>query len=286
MNLLLRSAKGTLEENESMIIGMTVGGSDPIASLETVSCLGIATCQMSVPPQEWWAKDRLKKIREAMQEKGIRITALSCCFEGERYDDIATIRRTVGLLNRATREKRVKEILSSSDFAINLAVKVLQTHIGFIPQERNDPDYQGLVKVLQRIADYCKKNSQTFTLETGQEKAQTLAMFIEDVNRPNLGVNFDPANMLLYDAGDPIRALDILGKYVIGVHCKDGKRPTKKGKLGKEYPLGEGDVDIRRFIDKLKKIGYTGPLTIEREIAGEKQIRDILKAKELLERLR
>ena len=272
--------------NEPMIIGMTVGGSDPIESLKKVESLDIATCQMYVPPEEWWPKDRLELIKKTMQEKGVRITALVCHFEGEEWDDIATIKRTVGLLNRATREKRVKEILSSSEFARNLAVKVLQTHIGFIPQERNDPDYQGLVKVLQRIADYCKRNNQTFTLETGQEKAQTLAMFIEDVNRPNLGVNFDPANMLLYDAGNPIEALDILGKYVIGVHCKDGKRPTKKGELGKEYPLGEGDVDIKCFIDKLKKIGYTGPLTIEREIAGEKQIRDILKAKELLERLR
>ena len=272
--------------NEPMIIGMTVGGSDPIASLKKVESLDIATCQMYVPPEEWWIKDRLELIKKTMQEKGVRITALVCHFEGEEWDDIATIKRTVGLLNWATREKRVKTILSSSDFARNLAVKVLQTHVGFIPQERNDPDYQGLVKVLQRIADYCKKNNQTFTLETGQEEAQALAIFIEDVNRPNLGVNFDPANMLLYDAGSPIEALDILGKYVVGVHCKDGKRPTKKGELGKEYLLGEGDVDIRRFIDKLKKIGYTGPLTIEREIAGEKQIRDILKAKELLERLR
>ena len=272
--------------NEPMVIGMTVGGSDPIESLEKVKSLDISTCQMYVPPEEWWAKDRLELIKKTMQEKGVRITALVCHFEGEEWDDIATIKRTVGLLNRATREERVKKILFSSDFVRNLGVKVLLTHIGFIPQNRKDPDYEGLIKVLQKIADYCKKNNQTFTLETGQEKAQTLAIFIEDVNRPNLGVNFDPANMLLYDAGDPIEALNILGKYVVGVHCKDGKRPTKKGELGKEYPLGEGDVDIRRFIDKLKEIGYRGPLTIEREIAGERQIRDILKAKELLERLR
>ncbi|GAI00297.1 unnamed protein product [marine sediment metagenome] len=89
---------------------------------------------------------------------------------------------------------------------------------------------------MQKIADYCKENDQSFTLETGQEKALVLSKFIEDVNRLNLGVNFDPANMLLYDADDPIKALDILGKYVIGVHCKDGKRPERKGELGKEYP--------------------------------------------------
>jgi len=92
--------------------------------------------------------------------------------------------------------------------------------------------------------------------------------------------------MLLYDADEPIEALGILGKYVIGVHCKDGKRPERKGELGREYPLGEGDVGIEEFIGKLKEIGYVGPLTIEREIAGEKQREDILKAKRLLEKLR
>ena len=247
--------------------------------------MGITTCQMYVSPQEWRSKDQLELIRKAIQEKGVRITALVCHFEGEEWDDIATIKRTVGLLNRTTRERRVGEILSSSEFARNLRVSVLQTHIGFVPQNRNHADYQGLVRVLQRIADCCRRNSQTFTLETGQEEAQTLAMFIEDVDRPNLGVNFDPANMLLYDAGDPIEALDILAKYVVGVHCKDGKRPTRKGKLGKEYPLGEGDVDIRGFVEKLKEIGYAGPFTIENELGGEGQRRDILKAKELLERL-
>jgi len=273
-------------ENEPMVIGMTVGGDDPVASLEKVKSLDISTCQMYLPPEKWWVKDRLELIKKAMQEQGIRMTALVCHFEGEKYDDIATIKRTVGLLNRTTREKRVRKTLFSSDLARDLEVKVLQAHIGFIPQGRKDPDYEGLVETVQRIADYCKRNAQSFALETGQEEAHILAMFIEDVNRSNLGVNFDPANMLLYDAGDPIEALNILGKYVIGVHCKDGKRPTKKGELGKEYSLGEGDVDIRRFIDKLKEIGYRGPLTIEREIAGERQIRDILKAKELLERLR
>lgn len=272
-------------ENESMVIGMTVAEDDPVASLEKVSSLGISTCQMYVPSERWWSKGRLGLIKKVMQEKGVRITALVCHFEGERYDDIATVKRTVGLLNQARRERRVRRIIASSDFAKNLGVKVLLAHIGLIPQDRNKPDYKGLVKAMQRIADYCKRNGQSFALETGQEKARNLAIFIEDVNRPNLGVNFDPANMLLYDAGDPIEALDILGKYVIGVHCKDGKRPIKKGQLGKEYPLGEGDVDIRCFIEKLKEIGYKGPLTIEREIAGERQRKDIIKAKELLEKL-
>jgi sugar phosphate isomerase/epimerase len=92
--------------------------------------------------------------------------------------------------------------------------------------------------------------------------------------------------MILYGSGEPIPALELLGKYVDGVHCKDGKWPTKKGELGKEYPLGQGDVGIDKFIATLKKIGYEGPLTIEREITGEEQKKDIIEAIELLKKLR
>jgi len=273
-------------ENEPMPIGVVVRGTDPLAALEKVRSLGIPTCQMSVPPESLWSEDYIELIRKAIQEKVVRITVLICSFKGENYRDIATIKRTVGLLNSSMRERRVKKVLLFSNFAKKLGVKVLQTHIGFIPEDKNVPDCKGLIEAVQKIADYCKGNGQSFTLETGQESASILLRFIEDVNRPNLGVNFDPANMLLYDTGDPIEALGILGKYVIGVHCKDGKRSERKGELGKECPLGKGEVGIERFMDKLKKIGYAGPLTIEREIVGKKQIEDILMAKKLLEKLR
>jgi sugar phosphate isomerase/epimerase len=268
-----------------MPIGVVISGADPLVSLEKVTSFGMSTCQMSIPPEEWWSRERTELIRKKAREEEIEITSLICGFEDEDYQDIPTIKRTVGLVNPATRGKRVLRVLSYSDFALELEVEIIQAHIGFIPENTSDSNYKELVLALQKIADYCKENNQSFTLETGQEKALILSKFIEDVNRSNLGVNFDPANMLLYDADDPIEALDILGKYVIGVHCKDGKRPERKGELGKEYPLGEGDVGIEKFIDKLRKIGYTGHLTIEREISGEKQIRDILKAKELLQKL-
>jgi sugar phosphate isomerase/epimerase len=109
---------------------------------------------------------------------------------------------------------------------------------------------------------------------------------IKDVDRENLGVNFDPANMMMYGSGDPIEALNAVGPYVIGAHAKDGDYPKEKGTLGEEYPLGKGKVGIRRFLGKLKEIGYEGPITIEREISGEQQTRDILEAVKMLEELR
>ena len=272
-------------KSKIMPIGTIVDGEDPLTSLDVLISLGLFTCQMSVPSEQWRSKERMELIKKTAKEKKIEITSLICGFEGESYRDIPTIKRTVGLVNPAMRGKRVLKVFSYSDIAAELGVEVILAHIGFIPEDRNDINYKGLVLALQKIADYCKENNQFFTLETGQERALVLSKFIEDVNRLNLGVNFDPANMLLYDADDPINALDALGKYVIGVHCKDGKRPEKIGELGKEYPLKEGDVGIEKFIDKLKKIGYTGPLTIEREISGEKQMRDILQAKKLLKKL-
>ncbi|MBM4078947.1 MAG: sugar phosphate isomerase/epimerase, partial [Planctomycetes bacterium] len=129
-------------------------------------------------------------------------------------------------------------------------------------------------------------NGQEFSLETGQEKADVLLEFIHEVNRPNVKVNFDPANMILYGTGEPIPALKVLGKYVVGVHCKDGTWPTEKDKLGHETVLGQGKVNIPLFIKTLKEVGYAGPLTIEREITGDQHAKDIVAAREYIEKLK
>jgi sugar phosphate isomerase/epimerase len=91
--------------------------------------------------------------------------------------------------------------------------------------------------------------------------------------------------MILYGTGDPIEALQVVGHHVIGAHAKDGRWPAQKGTLGTETPLGAGDVGMERFINKLKEVGYKGALTIEREIEGEEQTKDILRGKALLEGL-
>ena len=136
------------------------------------------------------------------------------------------------------------------------------------------------------FADYLKGNGQKLSLETGQETGPTLLRFLHDLGRDNVGVNFDPANMILYGSGDPIAALRLVGQYVIGCHCKDGVPPTEPDQLGTEMPLGQGDVGIERFIRTLHELGYTGPLTIEREITGDQQKADIIEARALLEEIR
>jgi len=126
-------------------------------------------------------------------------------------------------------------------------------------------------------------------LETGQESSAGLMQFIEAVGRDNLFVNFDPANLILYGLAEPIAALKEVGKYVRSIHCKDAKWGTHPGEeWGEEVALGEGDVGMENYLRTLKEIGYTGPLTIEREIAHDpdKQKADIGAAVKLLEELR
>jgi sugar phosphate isomerase/epimerase len=164
-------------------------------------------------------------------------------------------------------------------------------HIGFIPAGSKGDDYKELLHCTRDLLDHVAGNGQHLNLETGQESADHLLEFIHDVARDNLFVNFDPANMILYGSGEPIAALKKVGKYVRSVHCKDGKW-APEGKRGKEWgtevPLGAGDVGMDNFLRTLKEIGYTGPLTIEREIPHdrERQKADIGMAVKLLTDLR
>jgi sugar phosphate isomerase/epimerase len=182
--------------------------------------------------------------------------------------------------------KVVDESLTLSQVTQALGVNSISMHIGFVPEDTSNPVYAEVVAAAQKVCDYCHGLDQQFRLETGQETGECLKRFIGDVARPNLRVNFDPANMILYGSGEPIAALELVGKWVGGVHCKDGKWPTEKDQLGHEMPLGQGDVGIERFVQTLWKVGYRGALTIEREISGEQQLKDIMAAKKLLEGIR
>jgi sugar phosphate isomerase/epimerase len=124
--------------------------------------------------------------------------------------------------------------------------------------------------VTREICDHCRARGQNLHLETGQEPADALLQFIADVNRDNLFINFDPANMIMYGSGDPIEALRKVGRYVRSIHCKDAKWAAAPGReWGAEMPLGEGDVGFEPFLRTLAELGYEGPLTIEREIPQE-----------------
>jgi sugar phosphate isomerase/epimerase len=232
-------------------------------------------------PESWLEGPERAAYLEAVRASGVVITTMFVGFDGQSYADRATIARTVGLVHGSWRAHRVAVALRYSDLARDLGVRALAAHLGFIPSEPSDPDYRPLVDAVRRILDHCGEQGQAFHLETGQESAELLLRFLRDVDRPNLGVNFDPANLLLYDTDDPLAALERLAPYVWGVHCKDGLRPSEPGRLGVEVPLGQGQVDFAVFLRHLLAIGYRGPLVIEREY-GPNVLHDVLAARDYL----
>ncbi len=238
--------------------------------LEVVRELGIPTVHLHAPHRSTRTPERAKAFVEQLRSMGVTITVVFGGFEGESYADIPTVSRTVGLVPPETRAERTQELKEISDFARLLGVDAVGLHVGFVPHDRSDPLHQQVVAVTREICDHCRGNGQRLHLETGQESADTLLEFIGEVERDNLFINFDPANMILYGSGEPIAALRKVGKYVRSVHCKDGKWAAQPGKeWGREVPFGQGDVGAENFLRTLKELGYTGALTIEREIPDE-----------------
>lgn len=258
--------------------------------LEVAKELGIHTVQVHTPHKESRNEAAAKAFLQRCQQADITVTCLFGGFEGESYADIATTARTVGLVPEATRAARAAEMKEISNFAKLLGCNTLGMHIGFVP-EKGSPSYNSLIAVTRDLLDHVKANGQNMHLETGQETADHLLEFMHDVGRDNLFINFDPANMILYGTGDPIEALKKVGHLVRSVHCKDAKwaAPDQRGKgWGTEVALGDGDVGMETYLRTLDAVGYSGPLTIEREIAHdrERQKADIGQAVRLLESLR
>ena len=264
-------------------------GRDPAETIRELKDAGARCGQLGVPGDFALDAAATAAWKKAIEAEAFPLVTVFAAYIGESYADIPTVQRTVGLIPAATRAQREKRTLEISDFAAALGVPAIALHVGFVPEDQSDPDYVAVREMVRRVADHAASHGQVFALETGQEPAPVLLRFIEDVARPNIRINFDPANMVLYGSGDPIEALGLLGSYVVSVHCKDGDWPPKEkpGALGTERPLGRGSVGIPRFIAKLKEVGYKGALCIEREVEDrEERMRDVRAAAAMLERLR
>ncbi len=260
---------------------------DARETLQQVKQFGVRAGQLGFPG-ELSLDGAAEMWDEALTAEHFTPVTAVCSYVGELYQDIPAVQRTVGLVPEGTRAERVARTKAVSDVARKLGIDSVACHIGFISHDFGSASYAEIRDVARDICDYCGKNGQSFTLETGQEPAKVLSQFIADVKRKNLKINFDPANMILYGTGDPVEALGVLGINVISVHCKDGDWPPVEHPkaLGIEKPLGEGSVDLPAFISKLKEIGYRGVLSIEREEPDEqKRAADIRKAVSLLQRL-
>jgi sugar phosphate isomerase/epimerase len=278
----MRSEKWSLGVFASVDAGLGV-------PLSMAAELGVPTIHLHAPRRESRTAERRAVLEDELCGFGLEVSCLFAGFEGESYADISSVRHTVGLVPHATRAERVVELKAIANFARELGVAAVGLHLGFVPPSSDFAEYERVISTTRMLCDYCASQGQTLHLETGQESPDALAQFLSDADRPNLAVNFDPANMILYGAGEPLPALSILGPHVRSIHCKDAVASEKPGETwGREVPLGEGDVGIPAFLSLLAHIGYDGPLIIEREVGGtpEERLADLRAAVHVLERAR
>jgi L-ribulose-5-phosphate 3-epimerase len=198
---------------------------------------------------------------------------------GEDYSTLETIRKTGGVVPDEHWEKNLALASAVAKIAGREGVGTAMFHAGFVPHDRSDPVYKKLCGRLTTLANLFADAGCKLLLETGQETADDLLTFLEVIDHPNLGVNFDPANMILYGKGDPIDAIRKLAKLAHGVHIKDAVPTTMPGQWGAEVPVGQGQVDWESFFDVISGAGYDGYLAIERE-AGDDRLGDIALARD------
>lgn len=268
---------------------MTKISDNPLEDLQKITALGLGTCQLANPPGEYIYGENSAQLTgkfvSAVKKTGMNITSVFIMYRGHRWN-LTEGPKTIGLIPENTRAPRTVHACAVSNWAKKAGIPAVTSHMGFIPEDEKSPVYAGFIETMKALADFFSSNGQTFAFETGQETPAVLKRTIEDIGRSNVGVNLDAANVVMYGMGTPEEAVETLGEYVVNTHIKDGLPPREPGRLGPETPLTEGSVDYRKIIPMLYEKGFRGPLTIEREISGEKQTEDIIKAVEILKEVK
>jgi sugar phosphate isomerase/epimerase len=245
---------------------------------------GVDVCQLTSWEPNMANPRTAGNVRRHAREANVRISAVWAGLPQPQVWDFQLGPLTLGIVPKAYRKERVAVLKRWADFAASIEVPAIITHCGFIPENMTDPEYPEVVETIREIAEYCAGRGIGFWLETGQETPVVLLRTIERLGMDNIGINLDPANLIMYGKANPVDALDVIGRYVRNVHVKDGLYPTSGDRLGPEVQVGRGKVDFPRFLARLKDIGFSGELIIEREISGAEQDRDIRETIEYLNR--
>jgi sugar phosphate isomerase/epimerase len=267
--------------NKLAVCSWSLQPESPEALLDKVADIGIPRLQIALDPfrenpAAW------NRFHDLAKQRGVTCVSGMFGTVGEDYTTMETIRRTGGVVPDQHWEQNWKNIQETAALAVKMGLKLVTFHAGFLPHEESDPDFKKLLDRITKIADLFSKHGLDLGFETGQEEAGTLKIFLQKLGRKNVGVNFDPANMILYDKGNPIEALRTLAPWLKQCHIKDGNRTKTPGQWGEEVPAGIGQVDWKAFFRTLKELRFEGWCCIERE-AGNQRVADIRTARKMAE---
>lgn len=215
-------------------------------------------------PENMDADDR-EEFKTFVAEQGLTISALCADY-------------FKGFLNAETNPETVEKTLACMDLAADLGVDVITSHIGTLPEDDDSPEWEIGLKAMRELAAHGEEVGVRFASETGPESAELLRRFLDRVPGNIVGVNYDPANLVM-GGYDQIGGVEVLSDYIFHTHAKDGTRQPRE-----EVALGEGDVDFPAWVAELDAIGYDGFLTVEREV-GDTPVEDITEAVEFLRTL-
>jgi L-ribulose-5-phosphate 3-epimerase len=212
-----------------------------------------------------------------LERAGIALVSGMMAMAGEDYSTLSSIRATGGVVPDGTWAENERAARVNAAIARELNIPLVTFHGGFVPEEGGHSGRTILLERLRRITEIFAEQDIRVALETGQESAQTLLALLDELGDHGIGVNFDPANMILYGMGDPVEALRQLGPRVVQVHIKDALPTSVPGEWGREVPVGDGAVDWPAFFATLRESAPASPLIIERE-EGDDRVADIRRA--------
>lgn len=250
------------------------GPADLIAKLRALELTHLQVALSPLADADPAARDAAFQL---YRDSGLTLCAGMISFEGEDYSTLATIRQTGGFEPDDRWPQRRSHVEACAAVADDLGLELVSTHIGFVPASNSDA-YRTMLERTAEAAELLATRGATLLVESGPEPAAVLLQFLNDLRVRTVGVNFDPANMILYGQGDPIEALKTLGHKVRHVHVKDAVASGQRGvEWGREVPFGRGQVNPIEFLTAIEQVNYRGPLTVERE-GGEDRMSDVMTA--------
>lgn len=261
-------------------------GKDPYEGIREASELGFRHGQLSVWDMSLHTEESASRILAACRDFDFTVTAVWCGWSGFADWRYPGMYSTLGLIPDGLRAQRVADILGGAALASRIGVKHIVTHIGYLPDDPTHPTHLAVVEAAREICTKISENGQRFLFETGEMIPTTLLRFIEEIGCENVGVNLDPANLIINGRANPMDAARRLAPYIYGMHAKDAVHPVGTAPKGREVKIGEGNVDFADIFATLREAGYNGSITIEYEMKNTPDRRaELLAAKAYLEQL-